>query len=299
MKCTICDFVSSSAEYSELAEHYLREASNSDSSHVMWLNRNIDRRKSELDELSAKLQEYFHIPGTGLKGWIINRFVRNFFVDPPHRFISAMQKPSKGVLIGYVLEHNHFLKQWVRSCAYIIAKTDKEDVQKYEMDNIMTEMFGFGPDSPSHHELLIKMGLKLGLDRETILGMPPLPATSNAIGVWMDIAQKRPWIEVMAAMHSLELIATRGLRKYGAQYPYFNPSIFESSEIPAAVKDFLREGYEADASHSMHALSLVEKYAGDSTEIQHIQATFIRSMVAFDSYLNARLERGKMYENKL
>jgi len=33
-------------------------------------------------------------------------------------------------------------------------------------------------------------------------------------------------MEIMAAMHSLELMANRALRPYGAKYDYFNLCIF-------------------------------------------------------------------------
>lgn len=296
MKCPVCRDILSSG-YTKLADHFIEEARISDASHIMWLNRNVSKLKTESSDLAVKLEEFFSLGSGGLKDWIIGRFVSNFFKEPPHLFIKAMQKPEREVLIGYVLEHHHFLKQWIKSCSYIMAKTDEEDVQMYELDNIMSEMHGFGSDKPSHHELLIRMGVDLGLSREAIMDSVPLEATRKAIDLWNRIALDSPWVETMAAMHSLELIATRGLEQYGADYPYFDPGIFESNELPDSVKAFLREGYEADASHSAEALDLVEKYSDRTDEVQHIQATFICSMAAFDDYLNARLRRGEIYED--
>ncbi len=287
------------ADFLGLSNHFTRMASESEAEHVMWLNRFITKKKTEKARLSELLEGFFSFQGVGLKGWIIDRFVKNFFTEPPHPFIAAMQKPDRSVLIGYAMEHHHFLRQWIRSCAYIIAKTDHEDVQSYELENIMTELHGFGSKNPSHHELLIKMGESLGIERVSIIDSKPLPATSQAISTWMQIAENCDWIETMAAMHSLELIATRGLEKYGAKYPYFRPELFNMNDFTQATKDFLREGYEADISHSERALNLVEKYSSENGNVQAIQATFVRSMVAFDSYLNARLERGLIYENKL
>ncbi|AKA48987.1 hypothetical protein IX51_07645 [uncultured archaeon] len=299
MKCTVCNYNSSSMDYADLGGHFIDMASESDADHIMWLNRFITKSKTGRQDLANMLREFFELNESGLKRWIINRFVSNFFSEPPHLFIGAMQSPERKVLLGYVVEHHHFLKQWIKSCAYVIAKTDNEDVQMYEMENIMAEMHGFGSKTPSHHELLLRMGESLGLPRETVLMSEPLPATRKAIELWGNLSRNSHWIEIMAAMHSLELIATRGLEKYGAKYSYFDPAIFQRSDIPNEVKDFLREGYDADASHSDEALNLIEKYSDEYGDIQAIQATFIRSMVAFDSYLNARLERGEQYENEL
>lgn len=299
MKCTVCDFKSEPVDYALLASHFIDAAAKNDAGHIMWLNRFITKKKTDSNELSVRLREFFEIDEAGLKLWIINRFVGNFFADPPHLFIKAMQMPEKRTLIGYVIEHHYFLKQWIKSCASVIAKTDYEDVQRYEMENIMTEMHGFGSKQPSHHELLLRMGESLGLPRTRVLETEPLPSTRKAVNLWNHIATTAHWVEIMAAMHSLELIATRGLEKYGAKYPYFDPVLFERKDLPDAVKDFLREGYEADVSHSGEALNLIVKYSSDVDDVQNIQATFIRSMVAFDDYLNARLERGDKYENEL
>lgn len=298
MKCTVCDFSTKKGDYTGLSSHLTKMASRSDASHVMWLNRYITKKKQEPEELEKMLSDFFSLEVRSLKLWIIDRFVANFFLEPPHRFVEAMQTPGRCVLVGYVMEHYHFLKQWIRSCASVIAKTRYEDVQKYELENIITEMHGYGA-KPSHHELLLRMGEALGIPRKSVMESAPLPATERGIALWDHIATNGHWIETMAAMHSLELIATRGLGRHGAVYPYFRPELFQRSDLPVEVKDFLMEGYEADASHSEEALNLIEKYASEVQDVQDIQAVFIRSMVAFDDYLNARLERGKMYENKL
>jgi pyrroloquinoline-quinone synthase len=46
--------------------------------------------------------------------WIRRRFIEKFYGNNPHPFIVAMQNPTRGVLLGYVIEHQHFLKNWVR-----------------------------------------------------------------------------------------------------------------------------------------------------------------------------------------
>ena len=294
--CPVCGLKFESGNYRMLAEHFIYQSRSSDFRHVSWLNRNISRNLMNAEDLSDSLVSFYNISG-GIGKWIISDFVKRFRGDSPHPFILAMQQYDPEVLRGYVVEHHHFLKQWIRSCSYVIAKTEFEDVQSYELENVMTELHGYGASEPSHHELLIRMGESLGLDRNFILEEKPLRRTAEAIKIWNDLAASGSWISTMTAMHSLELVANRDLSKHGAKYPYFNPSILSDRDVPEEVKTFLREGYEADVSHSYVALGLAEKHANDE-DLEEIQYAYLRSAGAFSDYLEARLERGVILGNK-
>lgn len=294
VKCAACNVVFMVGDYQTLAKHFVKLAEQNDVPHIMWLNRYITNQKQDEASLEKLLREYFDLKATTLQNWIRKRFIEKFYGETPHPFVVALQHPSRATLLGYVVEHQHFLKQWVRSCSYIVAKTDKTDVTMYELDNINTEFGGFG-GSPSHYELLLRMGEGLGLERSKILETPPLPDTAFAIKSWDQIARESHWVETMAAMHSLELIADRTLVQDGAKMTYFDPAILKTTEVTEGAKNFLREGYEADAIHSREALDLVEKYASDLGLIEDVQAVFLKSMDLFHTYLLARLERGEQF----
>ncbi len=301
-KCSMCGETFSVGDYDSLGRHYYDFAEKSDVDHVMWLNRYVTRKKTEsADKLTELLASYFDLWRTGgsLQRWIRLRFIDRFYGARPHPFVEALQHPSKSTLLGYVYEHQHFLRQWVRSCADIIAKTDQKDVTLYELDNINTEFGGIGMKTPSHYELLLKMGESLGSDREKILSTPPLPDTASAIDSWNHLARNAHWVETMAAMHGLELIADRTLRDEGATIGYFDPAILEPNnhEVTEATKEFLREGYEADMGHSKEALDLVEKYARELNMTENVQATFLKSIDVFHRYLMARLQRAEEFES--
>jgi pyrroloquinoline-quinone synthase len=263
----------------------------------MWLNRNISKTKTEPKTLANLLGKFFDLGEGNLQSWVTHRFIDKFYGPRPHPFIEALQHPSRATLLGYVIEHQHFLKQWVRSCSFIMARTDATDVVLFELDNINTEFGGMGPGRPSHYELLLRMGESLGLERSKVLATPPLPDTKEAIQLWDSICQKDHWVEAMVAMHGLELIANRNLRKEGARVHYFDPTILEGGTVTEATRAFLREGYEADVGHSEEALDLAAKYAGQLDIVEDVQATFMRSIDAFDRYLMARLERGRQLES--
>jgi len=295
--CPVCE--SASASYDVLAAHFTEQTRNSDVGHVMWLNRNITKDSKDKTRLPGLLADFLDSSDLGLRRWIKDRFIHRFFGDRPHPFVLSLQHPSKAVLVGYVLEHQHFLRQWVRSLSWVLAKTDSPEATKEELDNITTEFYGFGDARPSHYELLLRMGESLGLKREEILSTEPLPATAQAISTWQEIGEKRHWVETMAAMHSLELIANRDVKKDGAKLTYFDPSILKSGEVTEQTKAFLWEGYEADVEHSEIPLEMVERFASSYGIVDKVQFTFLRSMEAFDSYLMARLERGMQFDRGL
>ncbi len=294
-KCPVCRTPFGPAAHRALADHFLAQSARSDSPHVRFLNQSISRHRMDADALAARFEEMFRLPPDGLGAWIRARFIARFFGPRLHPFVEALQYPTRATLLGYVIEHQHFLKEWVRCCAFVLAKTDRAAVAENELDNIRTEFAGAGPATPSHYELLIRMGESYGLDRSEILGTDPLPTTTRTLAEWHDICEKEHWVEAMAAMHSLELIAHRDLVKLGATVHYFDPEILEGTRITEEAKAFLREGYEADIDHADHALALVEQYAAELGRTEEVQATFLRSLDLFDDYLGARLQRGDEY----
>ncbi len=290
-KCPACLAPIHDVDHLDLAKHLMQRADGSDIPHVRWLNQNISRHKIEPPEVARRVAELFDLHGGSVSGWIRSRFIAQFLGKTPHPFVVALQHPTRAVLLGYTIEHQHFLRQWVRSCAYITAQTDQSEVIRYELDNLNTEFGGMGPGGVAHYELLLRMGESLGYPRDRVLSAPPLPATRSAIDEWNRIARDGHWLDTMAAMHSLELIAHRGLVDEGASLHYFDPSILTSEEISGPAKAFLREGYEADVGHSERAFELVNRYAVSLDRVRDVQATTLRSFDLFDDYLLARLER--------
>ncbi|WP_337861205.1 hypothetical protein, partial [Ferroplasma sp.] len=170
------------------------------------------------------------------------------------------------------------------------------EIQNYELSNIISEFYG-SKRKKAHIELLLLIAEYYGIPREEIYKETPLQGTKFAIERWKKMALNCNWIQLMMAMHSLELIANSDLSRYGAKIDYFNPGILKNEEVPEPVKNFLREGYTKDVSHSFNALDLIEKYSQDYC-IEDIQDACILSTYAFGIYLEARIKRGEIIENK-
>jgi pyrroloquinoline-quinone synthase len=124
-KCAACGKQSNTSDYDGLAAHFIEQAEKSYPVHVMWLNKYITKEKMDASNLAGKMKACFSLEGITLKQWIKKRFIERFYGAKPHPFVLALQHPSRVTLLGYVIEHQHFLEQWVHSCAYIMAKTDR------------------------------------------------------------------------------------------------------------------------------------------------------------------------------
>jgi pyrroloquinoline-quinone synthase len=299
VKCVVCESKFEKNDFQGLSKHFFDLANLSDSSHISWLNRNLTKSKVDLETLEKLFKSFFDYSSIGLNRWIKLTFIKKFYGERVHPFVEKLQNPSKATILGYVLEHQHFLRQWVRSCAFILAKSGKEDVINYEYENIQSEWGGHvNCGLIPHYELLIRMGESQGLTREKILNTTPLGETKNAIDFWSYIANNYHWVETMLAMHGLELIANRNLRDEGAKKHYFDPTILEGNKITNETKEFLKEGYEADVHHAEEAIKLVEKYSVEYDIVDDVQSTFLKSIEVFDKYLMSRLERAEEFENK-
>lgn len=295
MRCPAC-LEETGDSYTSLSEHIYAKQEETHNDHIMWINRYVSRRKVPFNEFIPMIREVFE---TGdLRAWILKTFIHKFYSESPHAFLLKMQRPDSRTLLGYAYEHHHFLKQWVRSCSSIIANTDVEEVQHYEIDNIISEWQGVEGKYPSHHELLLRMGESYGASRKEIYNTEPLRPTVQAAETWNRMCRDFTFVEGMAAMHTLELIANRKIKSYGASIGYFDPAILKDGSVTRETVDFLREGYEADVSHSEVALELVTRYAEQMDLVQNVQAVVMRSIEEFDNYLNARLVRGDMIEDK-
>ncbi len=294
MKSPVCLRKLEGGDFSELSTHLLQEDKASGSEHMNWLDRYIGRERISGEDLSTRLKALYETGGD-LKGWISRKLIESIYSDPPHPFIQRLQHPDNSIIYGYVMEHHHFLVQWVKSCATIISKTEVEEVQHYEIDNIISEFRGIPRDSPSHHELLLRMGESIGIDRSVVYMTKPLPATFNSISWWKRIADECHWVETMAAMHTMELTANPEIKKMGSKLSYFDPVILEDKSVPKAVKQFLYEGYLADTGHSMEALDLVEKYCSTPQLQSDVQSVVYKSMKLLDDYLRARVQRSHDY----
>ncbi|MCI4360104.1 MAG: hypothetical protein L3J91_00210 [Thermoplasmata archaeon] len=118
-KCPVCRTPFGAGEYRALADHFLGASAQSEPGHVRFLNQSISRRRMNAEALTDRFVELFQLPEGGLTDWIRQRFIARFFGPRLHPFVEALQYPNRPTLLGYVVEHQHFLREWVRCCAFV------------------------------------------------------------------------------------------------------------------------------------------------------------------------------------
>src|SRR3989442_12266429 len=98
-------------DFDDLAGHFVAEAGRSDAGHVMWLNRNITKNKSDRKKLSRLLSEFFSLGGGSLEARVKRRFIEKFYGSSPHTLVVWLQPASRPLFLGLVVDHHLFLLQ--------------------------------------------------------------------------------------------------------------------------------------------------------------------------------------------
>src|SRR2546422_11425654 len=100
--------------FDDLAGHFVAEAGRSDAGHVMWLNRNITREKSDRKTLSKLLAGFFDLGGNSLESWVNGGFFKKFNESGPIPFGLVWRDPSGATLLGKLFGTRDFPRQVVR-----------------------------------------------------------------------------------------------------------------------------------------------------------------------------------------
>ncbi|MCL4343170.1 MAG: hypothetical protein M1267_04905 [Candidatus Thermoplasmatota archaeon] len=297
-KCPVCSQTFQKGDYQALAKHLAQASEKNDPFHVAWLQDYVPMPNYASPDFLNHLRDFFKISDGSLKSWIATKFTRKFYSEKPHPFIEAMQKPKKSIFMGYGVEYYFFLRQKIKALAYVIAKTDKDDVQKLEAKIITPNIVYDMKDGNSEIVLLFKMYEGLGITRDSVLASMPLPPTIYSLKVWNSIAESDHWLETMAALNTMDLFYCSQLKDFGAKLPYFSPTVLDNEWIPDSVKHYLKFITDSPNEFSMESLDLIEKYAKELNLIEEVQSSFMRSLDAMDRHLQARLTRSKQYESK-
>ncbi len=298
-KCPVCAENFKKKDMDGLTKHFIMMNDRNDAFHVGWLREYVPLDNYNTPNFAKSLASFFSVIDGDLKGWIERVFVEKFLGDKPHPFVEAMQKPKKALFLGFASEYYFFLKQKIKSCSFIIAKTDKEEVQKFEAKIIFSELSGTnGESAGSESSLLVRMAESLGVPRDSIVNGVPLPPTIHSIKLWNQVSESDHWLEVMGSINTLDMLPSKVMRERGAKFDIYNKSVLDNEWIPDHVKKFLTYIVDPKNDHSQEALTLISKYAKELDMIEDVQSAFLRSIDAFDRHLQARLTRSKQFEGK-
>jgi pyrroloquinoline quinone (PQQ) biosynthesis protein C len=169
-----------------------------------------------------------------------------------------------------------------RQCwAYVVGNCPHVEVRKFIVtENLYEEE---AVEGHSHFEILVRMGIALGLTREEIEKGKPLPTTVVAMRAWEALTKNRTWYEGLAAKLVLERTndpncgnfshneAERWLRQLG---------------LSKADTEFWWMHDSVDQIHGDGSLKLLESYLTSHAEKQAALRAAEESMMAWRVYFD-------------
>ncbi len=298
VNCPVCGESFDRGDYDSLATHFNRYIDRNEPSHIDWVRINVPLSDYESNAFIEKLQSFFTVTPENIENWFWKRIVERFYTDRPNTFIEAMQRPKKATFMGYAMENYSFAKQRVKSLAYVIAKTDKEDVQIYEGTLLTGDLVYNGSSNKSNVALLVQMAESVGLPKDTLMTSMPLPPTLHSIKLWNGIAENGHWLDIMASSNLLDLVHSPKIKDAGSKLYYFGNGVVDNEWIPDPVKEYLKFTRDVIGTNAEEGLHLVAKYAIELKMVEEVQSIFLRSLDAFERHLQARMTRAKQFEAK-
>lgn len=299
VSCPVCGEKYDKADFDSLATHFNRYIDRNEPSHIDWVRVNIPLADYETSAFLERLQSFYTADPNDIEGWFWKRIIDRFYQEEnPNPFIEAMQRPKKATFMGYAMENYSFARQRLKSLAYVIAKTDKDDVQEYEGKILSGDLVFNGSSNQSNIALLVQMAESVGLPRDTIVSSMPLPPTLHSIKFWNTVAESGNWLEVMASINLLDLVYSPKLTEHGSKFYYFGKGVIDNEWIPEQVKQYLKFTKDVIGQNAEEGLHLVVRYCAEQNNLEQVQGIFLRSLDAFDRHLLARVTRAKQFEAK-
>lgn len=96
-----------------------------------------------------------------------------------------------------------FTRHSRRCWAYVVGNCPHVEIRKFVVTENLYEEEAL--EGHSHFDLMVRMGIALGLGREEVELAQPLPTTVVALHAWETLTKNRTWYEGVAAKAVLEM----------------------------------------------------------------------------------------------
>jgi pyrroloquinoline quinone (PQQ) biosynthesis protein C len=165
-------------------------------------------------------------------------------------------KITKPMAVEFVKQFGLFPRHSRQCWANVVGNCPVLEVRRFVVaENLWEEEAN---EETSHYQLLVDMGVALGLTEEEINNAEPIGSTQTAFLAWETLTRNLPWIEGLASKGSLEALnqATTGnLAGRSAQHWMENLGLSEED-----VK-FWTVHSELDQDHAHETLEIIGRYA--------------------------------------
>ena len=176
-----------------------------------------------------------------------------------------------------------FVRQWglftrhSRQCwANVVGNCPIVEARRFMVkENLYEEE---GDIRTSHFEKLVRLGLRLGLDREEIENATPLPSTEAALLGWEALTRNRSWLRGLAAKAVLERIGFGKNRREIMARQWM-----EELQLSEEDADFFLLHLKADQIHGEGAYELLSRYA-EPLDLPPLREAARQSLVLMSLY---------------
>jgi pyrroloquinoline-quinone synthase len=186
---------------------------------------------------------------------------RNAQHSKNHPFIDlwAQGKLTKPQMAVYVVQHYHFVSDYLNWMLYVAALTPHRDVKTFLLENFIEEE---DPDN-RHIDMLFDFAAACGMPKELFLATPVLPSTQALQDWgWRQVYEK-PWQVAIAGMFiGLESQPPDIYQRLVPAFSHYYGWREGSQEVR-----FFAEHIEADTIHGARGFAIVEQYC-DTAALQ-------------------------------
>jgi len=191
-----------------------------------------------------------------------------------------------------VQQWSNFTRHSRQCWAHVVGNCPVFEVRKFIVtENLYEEE---AQEGHSHFEILVRMGMALGLTREQIEYAKPLPTTIVALRAWEALTKNRTWYEGLAAKSILERTNNPSCGNFSHnQDAHWRRHL----NLPREATEFWWMHDSVDQIHGDGSLNLLEQYLKSDDEKQAALRAAEESMMAwkvyFDGFYYEGLRRSK------
>lgn len=181
-----------------------------------------------------------------------------------------------------------FTRHSRRCWAYVVGNCPHVEIRKFVVTENLYEEEAL--EGHSHFDLMVRMGIALGLGREEVELAQPLPTTVVALHAWETLTKNRTWYEGVAAKAVLEMTNKPECGRFSA---IEGERWMRQLNLSREDVEFWLLHDEVDQVHGSGSIRLLEKYLKSDAESEACIRAAEESMMAWRIYLDGIYEAGQ------
>jgi len=172
------------------------------------------------------------------------------------RWLTVMPNITKPMAIEFVKQFGLFPRHSRQCWANVVGNCPILEVRRFIVaENLWEEEAN---EATSHYNLLVKLGLALGMSEDEITDAEPIASTQTAFLAWETLTRNQGWIDGLAAKGSLEALnqaETGDISGLSAKH------WTENLGLTMDDVEFWTVHSELDVGHAHEALEVIGRYA--------------------------------------